>query len=400
MGILRPSRLRIRVLMAERIWFLKSISRALAVAVIALVTLPGRPAQASLALLLEQPYGGLGRVNPTGHAALYLDHVCAASPLQLRPCGPGELGVVISRYDGIGNHDWLAIPLVPYLYAVDSAAEIPETMDRVQEAALRDAYRRRELEDLAPDLPDGRAPDGNWYELIGSAYDRTIYGFSVHTTPEQDARVIALFNDRRNVERYNGAFRNCADFARVTINRLYPHAIRRNFVADFGFTTPKQVARGLTRYAKRHPQMGLHVFVVPQVKGSLPRSHPVQGITEGLIKRYGVPLIVLSPVATAVVFVAYMGHGRFDIPENAPVLDLRQQTALAERAAREARQQPLDSGAIAEEGGGEWTRREGGLTAPLLAGPAGSALEMDSSVPEFLTVPPPTPEILRAPGSE
>lgn len=400
MGILRPSRLRIRVSMAERIWFVKSISRALAVAVIALVTLAGRPAQASLALLLEQPYGGLGRVNPTGHVALYLDHVCAASPVELRPCRPGEIGVVISRYDGIGNHDWLAIPLVPYLYAVDSPAEIPETMDRVREAALRDAYRRRELEDLAPDLPDGRAPDGNWYELIGSAYDRTIYGFSVNTTAEQDAHLIALFNDRRNVERYNSAFRNCADFARVTINRLYPHAIRRNFVADFGFTTPKQVARGLTRYAKRHPQMGLQVFVVPQVKGSLPRSHAVQGITESLIKRYGVPLIVLSPVATAIVFVAYMGHGRFDVPQNAPVLDLKQQAALAERAATESKQKRLDGGAIVEEDGGEWARRGDGLATSLLAAPEGSGLEIDSSVPEFLAVPPPAVEILRAPGSE
>lgn len=288
------------------------------------------PARASMALLLEQPYGGLGHVNPTGHSAIYLNHVCAATPLELRPCEPGELGVVISRYDGIGHYDWLAIPLLPYLYAVDSPAEIPQRVDKAEEDKLRDAYRRKYLEDVAPDTADGKAPGGNWYELIGSAYDRTTYGFSVATTPEQDAKLIALFNDRKNVERYNGAFRNCADFARVTINRLYPHAVRRNFIADFGLTTPKSVARALTHYAKKHPRTRLQVFVIPQVEGSLPRSHAAEGVTEGLIKRYSIPLVVLSPVATAIVFVAYMGHGRFDVPRDAPVLDLRDPAAGAE----------------------------------------------------------------------
>jgi hypothetical protein len=161
---------------------------------------------------------------------------------------------------------------------------------------------------------------------VGSAYDRTIYGFSLATTPEQDARLIAMFNDRRNVQRYNGAFRNCADFARTTINFLYPHAIRRNFVADFGLTTPKSVARGLSHYASKHPGIAFHVFRVPQVPGSLPRSREVQGVTESLLKRYGVPLVVLSPIATGAVFVAYMGHGRFDMPRRAPLLDLHPPT--------------------------------------------------------------------------
>lgn len=277
---------------------------------------------ASVALLLEQPYGGLGVVSPMGHAALYLDHVCADSPVELRPCRSGELGVVISRYDGITNHDWIAVPLLPYLYAVESAADIPAAMDRRREGELRDLYRRHALESVAPDLPDGGTPEGNWYELAGAAFDRTIYGFSVASTPQQDAKIIARFNDRRNVERYQAQFRNCADFARTTINVIYPHAIRRNFIGDFGFTTPKSVARSLTRYAKKHPGIDLKVFKIPQVEGSIPRSYGVQSITEGLIKRYGVPLVVLSPMATAVVFVAYMGHGRFDVPHDAPVLDL------------------------------------------------------------------------------
>ncbi len=282
------------------------------------------PARASIAVLVEEPYGGIG-MNPAGHSAIYFDHVCAASPTVLRPCDEGELGAVISRYDGIDHYDWLAMPLVAYLYAVDNADAVPETMDKAAEEKLRDAYRRKYLEEIAPDREDGGAPGGNWYQLVGSAYDRTLYGFQVKTTAEQDAGLIAMFNDRRNVERYNGAFTNCADFARVTINRFYPHAIRRNFIADFGITTPKQVGHALTRYGKKHPETGLAVFTVPQVAGSLPRSRKVKGVSESLVttKRYMFPITVVQPVATAVMLVAYVGKGRFSMPKDAPVLSLK-----------------------------------------------------------------------------
>ena len=284
--------------------------------------LSGTHARASVALLLEQPYGGMGAVNPTGHSALYFDHICAETPTQLRSCRPGELGAVISRYDDIDGYDWIAIPLLPYLYAVDSPDQVPGSVDFVAVARLRNAYRRAHLLSVAADDAEGRAPDSNWYELVGSAYDRTIYGFQVNSTREQDERLIALLNDRKNVQRYNGAFRNCADFTRVTLNRFYPHAIRRNFIADLGLSTPKSVARGLTRYSDKHPEVGLQVFVVPQVKGALPRSHHVQGVAESLLKRYGLPLTLISPAATGVVLVAYVGHGRFAMPKDAPVLDL------------------------------------------------------------------------------
>ena len=285
--------------------------------------LPATAAHGSVSILLEQPYGEFGFVNPSGHAAVYLDHVCADGPLRLRPCQPGEMGVVLSRYDGIGTWDWIAMPVIPYLYAVDTLEQVPSSMDRGEEIRLRDLYRRANLELIAPDDPSGQAPEGNWYQLVGAAYDRTIYGFRVKTTAEQDARLIELFNDRPNRTRYNGAFTNCADFVRVTINRFYPHAIRRNFIADLGMTAPKSVARGLSHYARHHPEAGFDVFVIPQVKGSLPRSRPAQGFSESLIRRYGIPLTLLSPGTAAVALVAYVGQGRFAMPKNAPVLELQ-----------------------------------------------------------------------------
>jgi hypothetical protein len=287
---------------------------------------------ASITLLLEQPYGKLNLVDPGGHSAIYLDHICAASPTKLRPCEPGELGVVISRYDGIGAHDWLAMPLVPYLYAVDSVNEIPHTMSKLEVPKVRDAYRRAHLESVAPSLPNGDAPNSgefsNWYELVGASFDRTIYGFRVVTTQEQDEMLLAVFNDQKNdTERYNGIYRNCADFVRVAIDRVYPHAIRRNWIADLGVTSPKMAARGLAHYAAKHPEAKLDVFVIPQVAGDLPRSHGNTGVLEGVLKRYSLPLVLLSPHIEGVVLVSYVVHGRFSVPKNAPELDLTQMEA-------------------------------------------------------------------------
>src|ERR1700760_2494788 len=93
-------------------------------------------AQASVALLMEEPYGEFGAMNPTGHAAVYFNHICAETPPLLRPCHNAEYGVVISRYHKIDGYDWLAIPLVGYLYAVDSPNDIPVIVDKAQVDAL------------------------------------------------------------------------------------------------------------------------------------------------------------------------------------------------------------------------------------------------------------------------
>ena len=204
-------------------------------------------ARASVALLMEEPFGNFGAFNPTGHAAVYLNHICAASPTELRPCRPGEFGVVISRYHRIAGYDWIAIPLIPYLYAVDDANDVPASVTPAQVAALRDAYRRQHMLDLAPDDSKGRAPKGEWIQLIGSSYDRTIHGFEVASTPEQDGRFIALFNDKHNVAHFNLLFHNCADFSRAVLDIYLPHAIHRSFIADIGLTTPKQVAKSLVK---------------------------------------------------------------------------------------------------------------------------------------------------------
>src|SRR5258707_8659164 len=118
--------------------------------------------QSSATLLLEEPYGKLGFFTATGHAAVYLSGVCAETPLILRACAPGELGAVISRYDGVGDYDRVAIPLIPYLYAVEQPDDIPLFVDARMVSFLRDHYRRKHLEAVAPDKSNGETPGGNW----------------------------------------------------------------------------------------------------------------------------------------------------------------------------------------------------------------------------------------------
>lgn len=273
---------------------------------------------------MEEPYGTFGAFNPTGHAAVYLNHVCAATPTELRLCRNGEYGVVISRYHKIRGYDWIAIPLIPYLYAVDSPGDVPMSVDKARVAELRDAYRRTHLMTLAPDTIEGGAPDGEWTQLIGSSYDRKIHGFEIDSTTGQDERFIALFNDRRNVGHFNLLFHNCADFSRVVLDTYLPHAIHRNFIADIGLMTPKQVARSLVKYGKEHPEVNMTAFIIPQVPGSVKRSHGVDGVTESLVrsKKYLLPLVVLSPEFTGGVIVAYLADGRMSLPKNATIFNI------------------------------------------------------------------------------
>ncbi len=292
-----------------------------------LVLVPGCAslADASATLLLEEPYGKLGFFTATGHAAVYLSGVCAETPLVLRACAPGELGAVISRYDGVGGYDWVAIPLIPYLYAVEQPDNIPLFVDPKMVSFLRDQYRRKHLEKVAPDLDNGGTPGGNWYELVGSAYDRTAYAFEIETTPEQDQAFIERYNSSPNRSHFRTVSRNCADFAKDVINFYYPKALHRSVVADVGITTPKQMAKTMIKFSGRHPQLQFSRFVIPQVPGSMGRSTAVHGVVESFFKskKYIVPSAVVSPIFAGCVAAVYLGTGagRFDPARQALVFN-------------------------------------------------------------------------------
>ena len=280
-------------------------------------------AGSSATLLLEEPYGTLGFFTATGHAAVYLSGVCAETPLVLRPCAPGETGVVISRYDGVGKYDWVAIPLIPYLYAVERPEDIPLFADAKMTAFLRDRYRRKYLEAIAPDVRSGETPGGNWYELIGSTYDRTIYGFEIATTPEQDLTLIQKLNSSQNISHFHTVSRNCADFAKDIINFYYPRALHRSVFADVGITTPKQMAKTMIKFSAGHPEIQFSRIVIAQVPGSMSRSTTAHGVVESFFKskKYIVPSAVASPIFAGCVAGVYFtsGEGHFEPARNASI---------------------------------------------------------------------------------
>jgi hypothetical protein len=207
--------------------------------------------------------------------------------------------------------------VLPYLYAVNRPDEVPSSVSPPDVAALRDRYRRLNLEALAPDAEDGRTPAGDWIQLVGAAYDRTIYAFGIETTEEQDNLLIEKFNSHLNQRHFNILFHNCADFVRQSIDFYYPHAIHRSFVADMGIMTPKQAAKSLVSYSKHHKDLQFSSFVIPQVPGTVPRSSAVRGVLESFVKskKYAVPLVsvaVLHPYFGGSLAFAWLDGSQFN----------------------------------------------------------------------------------------
>jgi len=238
-------------------------------------------ARADVILLLEEPFGGFFSGNPA-HSAIYLPWACAESPTLLRRCNHGEEGAVISRYHRIEGYDWVAIPLIPYLYAVENETEAPRTASAELVADLRDKYRTSHLESVAPDQDDGQPPRGDWRQLVGEAYDRTIYGFRIQTPPDQDDALLRELNAQPNRNQFNIVFRNCADFAQRIINFYFPYGIHRAFFPDFEIMTPRQLATSLVRYSQGHPELAFSTFMIPQVPGTMRRSKAIRGFLSTL----------------------------------------------------------------------------------------------------------------------
>lgn len=281
------------------------------VAIASLFFLP-EPCCAQGALLLEQPYGFFGTLNPTGHTAVYFARICAATPTKLRRCEPGELGSVISRYSDVAHHDWVVIPLIPYLYSVENISDVPMRVNRESVNRMRNQYHEAHLLMLGRDVRKGDFWHGGWTELVGVSYERRMYAFRFDTTEAQDDALIVRMNRDKNRSHFELLFNNCADFSRVILNQYFPRTFRRSFFPDAGMTTPKQITYKLVRYARKHPETHLEVYEIPQVPGYRRMSRNNKGISESLITTgYAVPIAILNPYLAGGLFVDYVIHGRY-----------------------------------------------------------------------------------------
>jgi hypothetical protein len=270
--------------------------------------------RAQAALLMEEPFGFFGFLNPTGHDAVYFRRICAETPVKLRRCAPGELGAVITRYQGIGDYDWVAMPLLPYLYAVESASEVPTRADQETLNGLRDKYHEAHLLSLGKDVPRGGDVQRGWSQFVGVAYERRIYAFRFATAEGQDDALIARMNAGANRSRFNLLYSNCADFNSGILNFYFPRTFRRSILPDAGITTPRQVTYKLLRYARKHPETQLAAFEIPQVPGYRRRSRANKSIAESLITTgYVIPLALISPYIAGGVFVDYLVWGRYPL---------------------------------------------------------------------------------------
>ena len=311
---------------------------------LALLALCSAHSHAQAALLLEEPYGFFGTLNPTGHTAIYFERVCAETPVRLRRCEPGELGAVIARYQGISGYDWVAIPLLPYLYSVETASEVPARVDRETVTRMRERYHEAHLLALGENLTAGSLVHGGWSQLVGVAYERRIYAFRFETSAEQDNAFIARMNARENRTHFELFYSNCADFARQILNIYFPRSFRRSIFPDAGMTSPKQITYKLVRYERKHPEMQLKIFEIPQVPGYRRLSHSNKSIAESLTTTaYAIPIALVNPYIAGGLFVDYLVRGRFHpIPRHPQIIVLGDLKALT--AASHAGQNPDSAG--------------------------------------------------------
>ena len=120
----------------------------------------------------------------------------ASAPKRRLSCAvasPDELGAVIARYQGIDGYDWVAIPLVPYLYSVEYASDVPAKLTARRWSASVAAIAKPICRSSATGFLRGGFTHGGWTQLVGVAYERRIYAFRFakphrnRTTPSSSA---------------------------------------------------------------------------------------------------------------------------------------------------------------------------------------------------------------------
>lgn len=290
---------------------------ALAVALLVSLFAPAR-ARADVGVVLGETLDlGAERITGSGHSAVYLSRICPESPVKMRLCEPGENGSILSSYQSLDEDhpfNWNIAPLNVFVYGVDDPQNRPLFATAAIKNLLEDEYRRKYLAQICTNHDCINNRDANWRYMVGATFERGLYIFVVHTTLEQDLDLIRRFNSQPNENHFNGATNNCADFTRNVINSYFPHATHRDFINDFGMTSPKAVARTFAKYAKDHPDADYRVLHFSQIPGTIKRSTDVRAGTEQLYrsKKWLVPMLIVANHELPFFAASYMITGRFN----------------------------------------------------------------------------------------
>lgn len=275
-------------------------------------------AQGNVGIVLDESLdSSVERITGSGHSAVYLSRVCPESPVKLRPCRADEQGSVISTYTSLGEDqrfEWNAVPLSIYLYGVEDPADRPLFGSRKIKRVLEEQYRAKYLTAYCATRSCQTSNSAEWREMVGANLSRGIYIFVAETSEEQDLKFIKEFNSLPNVNHFNGVRRNCADFTLHVINSYFPHAASRDYINDFGMTSPKAIARSFTHYALRHPELRFRILHFAQVPGTIKRSSEVRDGTEQLYhsKKLLVPMLLFAEHTLPVMAGSYVLTGRFN----------------------------------------------------------------------------------------
>jgi hypothetical protein len=283
-----------------------------------LVSLAALPslARADVSLFLQEALGVSGEASGAGHASIYFSNICATNSVRLRLCEAGEPGVVISHYARFGAdhpYEWVAVPLIPFLYAVEKERDIPLYVNGKVRTLMRETYRRTYWRNFIPDSPDGTLPAGHWQQMLGNSFNRDTYSFTLKTTAAEDAALIEKLNRLPNENHFNIIRHNCADFARVVLNTYFPHAAQRDVLNDFMIASPKAVAHSLTRYAVQRPARLFHITRYAQLAGPIRRSLDNRKYSEMALvsKKYLIPQILFQRELLVIFGASYFIAGRF-----------------------------------------------------------------------------------------
>lgn len=251
-----------------------------------------------------------------GHAGIFIDNLCAASPIKLRRCQDGEHpGVIISRYDGLSaeEYDWVAVPVNRYFYGVESSRKIPLIVNKkVLEIIRVDHYKNYLYQAMKSETHDG-LPEGRWIDTTAAAYRRDIYTFMLNTTAEQDQFILDHYNADPNTSRFSFFRSNCADFAKEFMTLLFPVEIGRN-INDALFTSPKGIAFEVSQLGKEQPQLQYMVLRTTQIPGDIPRSRDNLFPLENALNnyKYTAPLLNSQPELMVGFFLFYKVLRRFN----------------------------------------------------------------------------------------
>ncbi len=270
-----------------------------------------------VALLLHESIGVSGEFTAGGHSAIYFSNVCLSSATELRLCQPDEMGTVMAAYPGFGankQYEWLAIPLLPYLYGVAQESNVPLYANGEIRMLLRNIGRGIYFNGIVPAGLNGALPPGRWQELIGALLNRDIYAFTLKTSWKEDAALIEEYNSRGNKKQFNVLYRNCADFVREAINTYFPKATHRDMLNDFTITTPKALVKSLTHYAVKRPERLFYITKYSQYPGPIRRSLDNRNFSEKALtsKKYLVPQLVFKPLLIPIFATIYFATGPFN----------------------------------------------------------------------------------------